>query len=157
VADECVDAVVFDPLGKRLVAKPSSLTRIFVEPGVRTDGEKRERTVGVARCDVKREAAAHRVTHDMTSLEAELVPQPQNVRGTPVHRAWGARADLRLAVAAKVWHDPSPALRHMRDDLVPAAAALGEAVQERHRRAGARHYVAQPDVLSRQNHRQSML
>ena len=60
--------------------------------------------------------------------------------------------ELRFAVAAQVRHDPHPALGHMRDDLSPAAAALGEAVQERDRRTVAGDKVAQPGIPSVENH-----
>ncbi len=59
---------------------------------------------------------------------------------------------LRFAVAPEVGHDPLPARGHLGDELAPAPSGLGEAVEERHRRAVAGDKVAQPDVLTLQNH-----
>src|SRR5205814_5395943 len=100
----------------------------------------------------ERKPAAHRVAGNVAALDAEVVPQGDEVVGARVHRAEDAVAGLRFPVAPEVGHDPSPAFGHSRDELAPAAAALRETVQKGDRRAVAGDKVAQPGVLTLQNH-----
>jgi hypothetical protein len=58
-------------------------------------------------------------------------------------------------VATEVRQHPPPAGRHQRDDLAPAIAVLGKAVEQRYRRTFADHLIVEPDVRFFENpHRQ---
>ena len=152
VVDESLEPVLLDAFGETLVAAAPPFAGVFLQPRMRADGEQREHAVGTPGRGMQRQPAAHRIAHDVTALHAQRVPQPHEVRGARVHGAQRAVSELGFAVTPQVGHDPFPALWHVRDELAPAAAALGEAVEERDRRPVAGHKVAQPGVPSVQNH-----
>src|SRR5712692_8165351 len=130
-------ALVFDPLSERLVALTPSLARLVLEPRVGADRQQRLEALGEPRRHVQREPAAHRVADEVGALDPEVIPQHLEVRGAGVHRARRAWLDPRLTMAPKVGHHPLPTGGHGRDELLPTAAALGEAVEKGDRRAFA--------------------
>ena len=152
VVGESLEPVLLDAFGETLVAAAPPFAGVFLQPRMRADGEQREHAVGTPGRDMQRQPAAHRIAHDVTALHADRVPEQDEIPGARVHGAQRAMTKLGFAVTAQVRHDPRPAQRHVRDELAPAAAALGEAVEERDRRAVAGDKVAQPGVPSVQNH-----
>ena len=152
VVHERLDAILLDPRGQRLVSLAPSLAGIGVESCVRADGQRREDAVGPPGGHMQGEPAAHRVADEVAALDLQRVPELDQVLGAGVHGAGGAMPDLRLAVAAEIGDDPPIALRHLGHQLAPAAAALCEAMQERHRPALAGDKVAQAGVPNVQNH-----
>jgi hypothetical protein len=54
-------------------------------------------------------------------------------------------------MAPKVGHNPLPTGGHGRDELLPAATALGEAVEKGDRRAFAGDYIVEANVGTLQN------
>jgi hypothetical protein len=103
---------------------------------------------------VEGKAAAHRVTDKMRARDPKAVPEPLQIFCAGVHRVWRARPDLGRAMAAEVGEHPLPAGRHQGNDFVPGPAALGEAMEERNRRAIADHLIVEPNVISHfENHK----
>ena len=152
VVDERLQPVLLDALGEPFVPAPASLSGLFLEARVRTDGEQREDSFRSARGGVERQAAAHRITHEVRARDSEMVPEPLEVVGASVHAARRAGPGTRLAMSAQVGHDPHPAFRHPGNDLEPAATVLREPVEQGDRRAGAEHEVAQSHVRTVENH-----
>src|SRR2546427_444830 len=152
VIDERLDAFLLYALRESLVPAPATLAGILLEPGVGADGEEREHSIRAAGRDVKRQPATHRVAGEMGPLDSEVVPHGQEVLHAGVHRARRTVPRLGFAVTTQVRHDPLPAAGHLADDLAPAATGLRETVQHGDWRAFAFDKVAEPDVLTLQNH-----
>jgi hypothetical protein len=106
----------------------------------------------MSRGHMQREAASHRITDQMRALNLKVSPEHFQVGGAGFHGASGAWRQSSLAVPAKVGDHKSPACRHGRDDLLPAAAALRESVQERDGHAISRDEIVESNVRALQNH-----
>jgi hypothetical protein len=78
--------------------------------------------------------------------DPKVVPQHLEVGGAGVHRVWRTGLDAGVAMTAQIGNQPLPAIRHLRDDLVPAAPGLGEAMEQRHRRTFADHLIVESNV-----------
>ena len=154
VVDKGLEAIGLNALSQRLIAASPYFARILVQAGMSSDGEERQESFRPGGRNVKRKAAAHGVTDQMRTLNSEAVPEPLQIFCAGVHRVWRARPDLGRAMAAEVGEHPLPAGRHQGNDFVPGPAALGEAMEERNRRAIADHLIVEPNVISHfENHK----
>ena len=153
VVDEGFEPVILKALGQRFVTSSPSFARFLIEAGVSADGEQRQDSFRPRRSNVEGKAAAHRVTDEMGARDPKTVPEPHKILRASLHRVWRAGLDTSRAMAAEVGQHPFPAGRHQRDDLVPAPAALGEAMEQCDRRTFADHLIVELDVISFENHK----
>ena len=153
VVDEGFEPVILNALCQRFVTSSPSFARFLVEAGVSADGEQRQDSFRPRRSNVEGKAAAHRVADEMGARDPKTVPEPHKIFRASLHRVWRAGLDTSRAMAAEVGQHPFPAGRHQRDDLVPARAALGEAVEQRDRRTFADHLIVESDIISFENHK----
>ncbi len=157
VIDKSFESVSLDPFRQRLIASPSPLPRVIIQSGMGADGKQGGDALGLRGGDMKGKPPAHRVACDVGLFNTQLVPQGLEISSAGVHAARRPWVRARLAVSAQVGHDPLIAVWHSGDDLEPAPSVLCEAVQQGDRRALPGHEVAQSDVLTLENHGDSML
>ena len=154
VVDESLEPICLDPLRQCLIAAAPPLARLVLETGMGADREQREDPFRMGGRDMEGEPPPHGVAHQVGARDPEVVPQHHEVGSAGLHGVWATRADAGVAVAAKVGHHPPPAAGHVGDDLVPAAPALGESVENGDRRTFADHLIVESNVGPFQKHRQ---
>ena len=152
VVDEGLESVVLNALRQGLIVSAPVFALVLFKPRMGPDGQERQGTCRPRGRDVEREPAPHRVSDQMAARDPKMVPEHLEIFRACLHRVERTRLDAGIAMTAQVWHHPPPAIGHLRDDLVPAAPALGEPVKQGDRRTFADHLIVEANVSAFQNH-----
>src|SRR5205807_5565368 len=81
VVDEGLDSLRLDAFREALVPAPAPIAGVVVESGVSADRDQGGDSLRSAGGDMKREPAAHRVTHEVRSPDVQLFPKRDQVFG----------------------------------------------------------------------------